>query len=82
LVKIVFLGKLRDVAGAARRDVTGHTSLSAYLAHLKISEPALHDALTQQGVHCALNLLLLSQCEDVALSEGDELAFMPAFSGG
>jgi molybdopterin converting factor small subunit len=81
-MRLVFLGKLRDVAGSSERDVKGHSTINDLLAHFQVTEPELHEALTQKSVRCALNLSLLPLAENAALADGDELAFMPAFSGG
>jgi molybdopterin converting factor small subunit len=82
MVRLVFFGKLADIAGSSQRDVQNHASLGDLLHHLKATEPELYAALHDKGVRCALNLALLPKGEDTPLSDNDELAFMPAFSGG
>jgi molybdopterin converting factor small subunit len=79
---IVFLGRLRDVAGVGERAIDVPTTISLYLSTLESTEPELHAALTQKGIRYSLNLTLLPIGHDADLKAGDELAFMPPYSGG
>lgn len=76
--KLVFLGKLADLAGAAERTIEGG-ALADVLAALPVP---LAMALSDERVRCALNGQLLSRDAVVDLADGDELAFLPPVSGG
>ena len=76
-VKLVFLGRLEDVAGGAERMVPAG-ALADVLAGL---EPALAEALRQPRIRLALNGALVA-AEGLILADGDELAFLPPVSGG
>ncbi|QCI94626.1 MoaD/ThiS family protein [Novosphingobium sp. EMRT-2] len=76
--RLVFLGRLEDVAGAPER-VVAPGPLEAILAAL---DPALAVELLGDRVRIALNGRLLSDHGGVMLAEGDELAFLPPVSGG
>lgn len=76
--KLVFLGKLADVAGGAER-ATRPGALADVLARLPA---ALAVALLDERVRVALNGELVAHPEGIVLGEGDELAFLPPVSGG
>lgn len=78
-LKLVFLGRLEDIAGAAEREVEAAPSLAEVLAGL---EPELAAALGAERVRIAVNGALAGDREDFRLSDGDELAFLPPVSGG
>jgi sulfur-carrier protein len=78
-VKLVFLGRLADVAGGAERVVEGAGSLEALLASL---EPDMAAALNAERIKLALNGTLVTDRTALALRDGDELAFLPPVSGG
>lgn len=76
--KLVFLGRLADIAGMAERAVaTG--PLETILADLP---PELAVALLGERIRLALNGELLVSLGGIVLGEGDELAFLPPVSGG
>lgn len=76
--RLVFLGRLEDLAGSGEREVT-EGPLEAVLAAL---EPDLAVALLGERVRIALNGALLADRGGIVLGEGDELAFLPPVSGG
>jgi molybdopterin synthase sulfur carrier subunit len=78
-VKLVFLGRLEDVAGAGERDVAGGVSLDALLNSL---EPELAAALRGPKIKLAINGALVVDRTGVTLKDGEELAFLPPVSGG
>lgn len=78
-LKLVFLGRLEDVAGAAEREVETVASVNAVLAAL---DAALAAALKADRVKLAINGLLFHDHEAPVLKDGDELAFLPPVSGG
>ena len=80
-VKVVMLGRLRDVAGWRERDLApAPSTLSALKAFLAGEDATLGEALDGKGVQAALNKALLRG--DAALGAGDEVAFLPPMSGG
>ena len=78
MAKLVFLGKLADVAGAAEREVAPGR-LADLLAALPVQ---LAVALLDERVRVALNGELIAHPEAIELHAGDELAFLPPVSGG
>ncbi|MBS3927392.1 MAG: MoaD/ThiS family protein [Sphingomonadales bacterium] len=76
--RLVFLGRLEDLAGAGECEVPAGP-LEAVLAAL---EPDLAVALLGERVRIALNGALLANRGGIVLGEGDELAFLPPVSGG
>ncbi|MDE8652939.1 MoaD/ThiS family protein [Novosphingobium album (ex Liu et al. 2023)] len=78
-LKLVFLGRLEDVAGAPDREVAGADSIEGVLAAL---EPELAAALREPRIRLAVNGVLLAGGDAPALSHGDEIAFLPPVSGG
>lgn len=77
MARLIFLGRLEDIAGAPEREVPGGP-LAEVLAGL---DPALAVALLDERIRLALNGTLLVD-RAVTLAEGDELAFLPPVSGG
>ena len=76
--KLVFLGRLEDLAGA-RELAVKPGPLESLLADLA---PALAVALLDERVRFALNGTLIAARGGIVLAEGDELAFLPPVSGG
>ena len=76
--RLVFLGRLQDVAGAAEREV-GPGALADILTTLS---PELALAITDERVRWALNGELIGEHGAIDLADGDELAFLPPVSGG
>jgi len=76
--KLVFLGRLEDVAGTGELAVSPGP-LEQVLAAL---DPALAVQLLGERVRMALNGALLGDTGAVVLADGDELAFLPPVSGG
>jgi molybdopterin synthase sulfur carrier subunit len=77
-VKLVFLGRLADVAGGAEREVAAGP-LAAVLSAL---EPGLAAALREPRIRLARNGTLVGDAAGLVLLDGDELAFLPPVSGG
>lgn len=76
--RLVFLGRLQDLAGAAERAVEP-APLADVLASLP---PELALAVTDERVRWALNGELIAEQGGIVLRDGDELAFLPPVSGG
>lgn len=76
--RLVFLGRLEDLAGMAELAVAPGP-LEQVLARLPRE---LAVALLVDRVRIALNGHLLAESGGIVLSAGDELAFLPPVSGG
>ncbi|VWX48608.1 MoaD/ThiS family protein [Novosphingobium sp. 9U] len=78
-LKLVFLGRLEDAAGAPELAVDAAPSLAQVLARL---DPELAAALEGARVKLAVNGVLVQDRDGLVLADGDELAFLPPVSGG
>jgi molybdopterin synthase sulfur carrier subunit len=78
LAKLVFLGRLADLAGAPEREVQPD-ALETILADLPV---ALAVALLDEKVRIARNGELLVNPGTIQVAAGDEIAFLPPVSGG
>ncbi|MBF9150527.1 MoaD/ThiS family protein [Novosphingobium jiangmenense] len=78
MAKLVFMGRLEDVAGAPEMAVKPGP-VEQVLAAL---EPALAVELLGEKIRMALNGRLLTDVGGIVLAQGDELAFLPPVSGG
>lgn len=78
-VRLVFLGRLADLAGTGEMTVTLADSIEGLLNGL---DPALARILREQRVKLAINGVLLRDLDAPLLKEGDEIAFLPPVSGG
>lgn len=78
MARLVFLGRLTDLAGAGELEVKPgalETVLAALPAPLAV-------ALLDERVRIALNGELIAARGGIVLGQGDELAFLPPVSGG
>lgn len=78
MTRLVFMGRLEDVAGMGEMAVQAGP-VEQVLAAL---DPALAVELLGEKVRMALNGRLLTDMGGVVLDAGDELAFLPPVSGG
>ncbi|MEN7535783.1 MoaD/ThiS family protein [Aurantiacibacter flavus] len=78
-VKLVFLGKLADLAGAPERDVAGPLDWDGLLAELG---PQLAAQVQSDKVKLALDGALVSDKATLAAPDGSEIALLPPVSGG
>ncbi|MBW8783767.1 MAG: MoaD/ThiS family protein [Novosphingobium sp.] len=80
-LKLVFLGRLEDAAGAPEltAPLPQPATLSALLGSLP---PTVAEAVSGGRVKLALNGRIVPCSADTPLSDGDELAFLPPVSGG
>jgi len=78
-VKLVFLGKLADLAGAPEKDVAGPLDWHGLVAALP---GPLGDALKSEKVKLAVNGTILADKIALAAADGDEVALLPPVSGG
>ena len=78
-LRLVFLGRLQDLAGGAERSVeaVGGGTVADVIAAL---EPRLARELRGERVRIAVNGTLASRA--AAAADGDEIAFLPPVSGG
>jgi molybdopterin synthase sulfur carrier subunit len=80
-MKVVLLGRLRDVAGWREQAIEAlPATLYALRDLLAREDPALGEALAGRGVQATVNKALTRG--DIALNAGDEIAFLPPMSGG
>lgn len=77
-VKLVFLGRLEDLAGPELQIETP-ASLAAAIAGL---EPAVAAAVSEPRIRVAVNGVVIIDPTSVQLRDGDEVAFLPPVSGG
>ncbi len=77
-VKLLFLGRLEDVAGAPSR-LAEAGSLSDLIAGLA---PDLARAVSAERIRIAVNGHLVADRAGLSLADGDEVAFLPPVSGG
>ena len=78
-VKIVFLGKLADLAGAPEKDVPTPLDWHGLVAALP---GPLGEAARGERVKLALNGAVLADKTALAANDGDEVALLPPVSGG
>jgi molybdopterin synthase sulfur carrier subunit len=80
MLKVVLLGHLADRAGWRERDMAVAETLSALVDALSLADARLGASLAAPGVRAAVNHTILPS--DTALKAGDEIAFLPIYSGG
>ena len=78
-VKLVFLGKLADLAGASDQEVPAPLDWPGLLAALP---RPLGETVQGEKTKLALNGTLLADKHALAAGEGDEVALLPPVSGG
>lgn len=78
-VKLVFLGKLADLAGAPQKDVPGPLDWDGLLEALP---GPLGEAVRGERTKVALNGAVLADKHAVQARDGDEIALLPPVSGG
>jgi molybdopterin synthase sulfur carrier subunit len=78
-VKLVFLGKLADLAAAPEKDVAGPLDWTGLLEALP---GPLGEAVGGDKVKVALNGTVLADKTALNANDGDEIALLPPVSGG
>ncbi len=78
-VKLVFLGKLADLAGADEREVPGPLDWLGLLDQL---EAPLAEELRKDRTRIAVNGELVADKAALDAGDGDEVALLPPVSGG
>lgn len=80
-MKLVFLGKLADLAGVSEREIAAGSSLG-WQDLLAMLDSSLADEISCERVKLALNGAIVTDKTGLTISDGDELAFLPPVSGG
>lgn len=75
-IKLVAFGKLQEIIGSSSILITCEPNLESCKEYLIIKHPAL----AHETIKYAVNFQLVSS--NAALSDGDEIALLPPFSGG
>ncbi len=78
-VKLVFLGKLADLAGTGERELPAPLNWAGLIAALP---GPLGEAVQQDRTRVAVNGLLLADKTTLLATDGDEVALLPPVSGG
>jgi len=78
-VKLVFLGRLADLAGAPELELEGPLDWSGLVGHLP---GPLGEAVAGERVKLALNGKVLPDKTALSARNGDEIALLPPVSGG
>jgi sulfur-carrier protein len=78
-VKLVFLGKLADLAATSEKDVAGPLDWAGLLGALP---GPLGEAVRDDKVKLALNGTVLTDKTALSAKDGDEIALLPPVSGG
>ena len=86
MIRVVFLGKLADLAGRPDHEVACSSegmNWSGLLAHLQGElNPVLAQAVDDNRTKLALNGAVLADKTTLHAAEGDEVALLPPVSGG
>ena len=83
MARLLFFGKLADAAGARARDVplsNATQTVGDLVAALGEREAALGAALQEKSVRFIVNEKMAAR--DAAITDRDEIAFLPPVSGG
>jgi len=78
-IKLVFLGKLADLAGAGEQEAAGPLDWPGLL---EVLHGPLGEAVRQPRIRLALNGAVLPDKTALAAQDGDEIALLPPVSGG
>lgn len=78
-VKLVFLGKLADLAAASEKDVAGPLDWAGLLDALP---GPLGEAAKGDKVRVAIDGVVLADKTALAAADGQEIALLPPVSGG
>ena len=82
--RVVFLGRLQDVAGCGEVEVNlAGSAWSDFTAALsQWLNPAIAGAAEDPRITVALNGAVVAKREALVVGEGDEVALLPPVSGG
>ncbi len=81
-VKLLFFAQLKEAAGMAEMEINFPlpASLKQLLIQLEKSTPSLHLIVQNKAIRIAINGTIAE--EEMLIQNGDEIAFLPPFSGG
>lgn len=79
VVRVVFLGKLADLAGAPERELAAPLDWAALASALQAD---LGEWLTGDKLKLAVNGAVLADKSALQAKDGDEIALLPPVSGG
>ena len=86
MIRIVYLGKLADVAGKSQSEFVSSSGDLDWPDILALLDDhvcqGLADAVRDERVKVALNGAVLTDREGLVARHGDEVAFLPPVSGG
>lgn len=84
MARVLFFGRLRDAAGCSEREIAldGTVDLGALRRLASSGDRDLEAALAAPSVRVAINAVLTPSGWACEVFPGDEVAFMPPFSGG
>ncbi len=80
MIRLVFLGRLADLAGAGEIELPADAAVTLPAILSQLAEP-LAAALREARVKCALNGSIVPH-KGLIVTSGDGLAFLPLVSGG
>lgn len=84
MTRVLFFGRLRDVAGCGEREIALQSPIE--LAGLRRLASGGDDdfeaVLAAPYIRIAINAVLAPSGAALSVAPGDEVAFMPPFSGG
>ena len=78
-IRVVFLGKLADLAAVPEKDVAGPLD---WIGLLDALPGPLGEAVRGEKVKLALNGTVLADKTALSANDGDEVALLPPVSGG
>ena len=81
MAKLVWLGRLADLAGAGESGLAADPPIG-WSEVIEALPGALAESVKEDRVRIALNGALIADKRSLILSDGDELAFLPPVSGG
>lgn len=85
-IRVVYLGKLSDVAGTSQSDLAPNSGELDWAALLKVLRQHVNaeisDAAKGERTLVAVNGKVLADKTALAVKDGDEVALLPPVSGG
>ena len=84
MARVVFLGRLREAAGVRALDLPlpTPTTLEGLIGLLDARDPGIGAVLTEPSVRVAINKALSPASAADAVTDADEIAFLPPVTGG
>ncbi|WP_411818382.1 MoaD/ThiS family protein [Hyphococcus sp. DH-69] len=83
MARVLFFGKLRELAGSAQREIPLGTSIkfvSDLISYFEDADNHLGAALKEQSVRVVINEEMSEKT--ASISDDDEIGFLPPVSGG